>query len=146
MATVTFDHVTKHAAQRGDVGVQGRSVVRGSVLAIHGLQQSVDGHRLAGRSDEDGEHGSLLGATHEEHPALVGDDVKRTQHAVPHGRPDPSLRTGHPRFTDSCCARLLKNRSTATKWSDDTNGSPPQQRNNIVLPHATNVSSILSGL
>ena len=82
---MAHDHVAQRAAQVRDVGVHRRSVVRGGVLAVHGLQQPVDRHRPSGRGDEDGEHGSLLGSAHELHLAVVGDDVQRAEYAIPHG-------------------------------------------------------------
>ena len=111
---VADENVTERAAQVGDVGVQRRSVGRGGVLAVHALQQSVDRHGPSGGRDEEREHGSLLGTSHDEHVAVVGDDVERAKDAVPHGRAGLWPRNHPRRFTGSSCAPTLNDRSTAT--------------------------------
>ena len=109
---VADENVTERAAQVGDVGVQRRSVGRGGVLAVHALQQSVDRHGPSGGRDEEREHGSLLGTSHDEHVAVVGDDVERAKDAVPHGRAGLLPRNHPRRFTGSSCAPTLNDRST----------------------------------
>ena len=85
---LAHDDVPERAAQVRDVGVQRGEVRPGGVLAVHRLQQPVDRHRPAGVGDEDRKDRSLLGPTHDEHVAVVGDGVERSEHPVPHGSDD----------------------------------------------------------